>query len=116
MPSKENFLSSFHLTKNTVVGGYNLSSISVTEKILKRYYHYQFHATLTFRGGNDENKLRDAIKRKISQSEIVYGTRDPYRCTINTPTYTTLHNGTIQCKLIGNCIKVCQGSNCLNRI
>jgi hypothetical protein len=121
MPEVAEFLSGFNLIQNRVVANYTLTSVKSTHESIKRYQEYQYHITLIFKPnlGAKYDNLYDIITSEIAQEHVIYGTRDPYRCTIQSPIYGDIEedsDGTITFHLIGHAIKICRGYDCLNKI
>ena len=118
MPEVTEFLAGFHL-----IQGYTfvLSNVFSTHESIKRYQEYLFHITLTFNPylGAKYEDLYDVVLSEISQEHTIYGARDPYKCTIDLPIYGNIEedtNGTIVFHLTGHAIKICRGTNCLQKI
>lgn len=133
MPEVSEFLSGFNLIKNKKFSNYILKYVTSTHESIKRYEEYQYHIKLIFKpiiGSSgimknitnvnvDYENLYNEVIREISKEHIIYGTRDPYRCTIQQPIYGDIEedeNHEITFNLIGHAVKICRGYNCINKM
>ena len=120
MPEVAEFLAGFNLVQGHIFANYVLSSVTSTHESIKRYQEYQFHITLTFKPnyGAKYDDLYDAVLAEISQEHVIYGTRDPYKCTIEFPVYGSIEedtDGTIIFHLVGHAVKICRGHDCIHK-
>jgi len=89
MPDASQFLSGFGLLVGSSFGGFILSNAVSTHESIKRYQEYKYIITLTFTNSGSgiyEDLYRDLLLH-ITQTPIIYGIRNPYRCTIDLPKY-----------------------------
>lgn len=89
MPHAAEFLSGFGLTQGRQVDGYTLVSAHSTHETVTRYREYRYNITLQFKnnGNGNSQQLSSTLSGIISQEHIIYGVRNPYRCTIDPPAH-----------------------------
>jgi len=121
MPEVSEFLAGFNLIQGNIFVNYVLSSVTSTHESIKRYQEYQFLITLTFNPNYKAkyDDLYDAVLTEISQEHVIYGTRDPYKCTIEPPVYGSIEEdtgGIIIFHLVGHAVKICRGQDCLHKL
>ena len=85
MPHANEFLLGFGFRQNSTVAGFTLISAAASEQTVQRYQEYSYRLQLIYRGTGDFNTLYHAVLRQVSTPHIIYGVRNPYRCTIDTP-------------------------------
>ena len=90
MPEADKFLRGFNLVQGTRFGQYTLSSAISTHRSIKRYREYAYDITLQFHPDTtvtptNYKELYNQLVNKISQPQIIYGIRNPYRCLIDIP-------------------------------
>lgn len=107
MPEAAEFLAGFGLTQGARFDGYTLSSSTSTHNAVKRYQEYYYGITLVFHnnGSGTYDNLYHAVLDQTSQTHIIYGIRNPYRCIIDAPKHGDIledDNGTITFKLTGH--------------
>jgi hypothetical protein len=114
MPKAQEFLKGFKLIPHTIFGGYELIKATASHETIKRYQEYQYSITLVFMGdANYTNQnykdLFNAVMEEIRREPIIYGVRNPYRCTIEPPSrgdITGVLEGPITFKLIGHSYRI----------
>lgn len=106
MPTPEKFLLSFGFTIGSQFDDYILDQATSTHSSIKRYQEYEYHIELLFSniGNGTWESLFNVLRKKISEEHIVKGVRNPYRCTIDYPSYGDVHgdNNSIKISLTGH--------------
>lgn len=106
MPTPEKFLSSFGFIINSQFDGYILEHATATHLTIKRYQEYEYNIELLFSnlGTGTWEKLFEVLQKNISKEHIVKGARNPYKCTIDYPSYGDAHreNNSIRISLTGH--------------
>ena len=115
MPNAQEFLNGFGLVPGTMFADYQLVTATATHQTIKRYQEYEYHITLVFMGHapnmNDTHyrKLFDVVMATTTQQHTIYGVRNPYRCTIENPTYgsiTGTPSGPITFTVVGHSYRI----------
>lgn len=106
MPDAAQFLAGFGLIQGTRLGDFVLYSATSTHESIKRYQEYKYSITLSFNNtgsGIYENLYHD-VMNIISQQPIIYGIRNAYSCSIETPQYGNIvgDNNVITFYLVGH--------------
>lgn len=83
MPHTKEFLKGFNLIKGRNIAGYVLIEAHATHETIKRYHEYQYDIKLIFQGNGDYDSLYHQLMKDTSRSKIIYGIKNPYRCTID---------------------------------
>lgn len=109
MPEANEFLDVFGLIIGTKFDGYTLKEASSTHESIKRYQEYNYNITLVFTnmGSGTYDTLFYSLIDYISQQPIIYGLRNPYKCSIKPPTTLYYDNdGSIIFQLTGHSYRV----------
>lgn len=108
MPHAGAFITGFGLQKNSRIAGFTLVTAEATERTVTRYQEYSYHIVLIFRKSGSSGSfesLYHAVVSKVSGAKTIYGVKNPYRCTIDSPKHgdvTQHNNGDIYFELTGH--------------
>lgn len=87
MPTAKEFLKGFGFKEGEEFGGYTLEEATCTHEAIKRYQEYKYDIDLVFQnnGHGKRSELISVVNDHISKERIIYGVRNPYKCTISKP-------------------------------
>lgn len=87
MPDAHKFLEGFTLVPQNKFGGYVLIKATSTHESVIQWREYKYNVVLTFQnlGRGIYNNLYHALLDEIETPRIIYGIKNPYRCTIDPP-------------------------------
>jgi hypothetical protein len=112
MPDPRQFLEGFDLVPGNKFGGYILRDATSTHKAVTRWQEYKYNIVLSFQnlGRGVYDNLYNALMDEIEQAHIIYGVKNPYRCTIDAPIEGSVidDHGTIIFNLIGHAHRIYQ--------
>lgn len=83
MPDAADFLVGFNLFNGRQIAGFTLQQATSTHETVSRYHEYRYNISLTFIGDGNYTELIRTLQRDISQSKIIFGIKNPYRCVID---------------------------------
>ncbi len=109
MPDAQHFLKGFGFVKGLVIDGFKLTNAQSTHNVIQRFQKYKYDITLEF--VNTEHQplqhLYQKIDTMISKEKIIYGVRNPYRCTIDSFNHALAHHdGTVVVHLTGHSVRI----------
>lgn len=108
MPVAADFLNGFGFIVGRTIDGFTLTHAESTHESVKRYQEYRYDMTLIFTRNTKQATHADLLKALlpiIQEQHIIYGIRNPYRCTIDTPDITAITDTDtehIMIKLLGH--------------
>ena len=106
MPTSEKFLSSFGFIKGHQFDNYLLNQVNATHITVRRYQEYEYNIELSFFniGNGTWENLFKVLQKIITEEHIVKGARNPYRCSIDYPSYGDVsgNDKDIKIKLTGH--------------
>ena len=108
MPELYKFLAAFGLVNQAIINGYQLHVYDEKEITVSRYHEYHYSATLDLQPTSTANQdqLFSHFTDLINKSLVVYGTRDPYDCTMSiTSIVIDPRDGNIQMTMKGRSVK-----------
>jgi hypothetical protein len=85
MPVAAAFLSEFGFITNKDYGGFTLTHVTSSHVAIKQYHEYRYDIVLQFIGSASYDHLGTILIPLITAEHVIYGVRNPYRCTIDFP-------------------------------
>ena len=91
----------------TEIAGYKIISATSSHVSIKRYQEYRYDITLKLQnlGSGNYETLYNKLIEQISQTPIIYGVKNPYKCVIDHPSNNSItqdYNGNITVNLTGH--------------
>jgi len=109
MPGQSLYTAGFGLSQGMVLNGYQLVSIEIGHKQIRRYKEYSYPSKLVWRPqGSSANKsnLISSLNSTLGGTKIInseYG--NPYSCNFGALSYQDMLDGSVVVTATGTCIK-----------